>query len=113
MEVLWDRQEATVRMVVDELQSKHPVAYTTVMTVMNRLVEQGCLTRRAGQRGAFTYQPKQTREAHVAAAAKHSLDQLVHQYGDLALVQFLEQLDKIPESKLEQLRRKLQGRKRV
>lgn len=112
MDVLWRRQSATVREVIEALKPKRRTAYTTVMTVMNRLVEQGCLKRQPRTNGAFEYSPTQSREAHVAAAAKHSFDRLVHQYGDVAVVQFLDQLDQIPTQKLQQLRQQLRKRKK-
>ena len=104
MTILWDRGSNTVRDVLAHLHRR--VAYTTVMTVMNRLVDQGLLRRRLGSRGAFVYAPTRTREAHTAEVTKASMHQLVHQYGDAALVQFLEVLDTIPAEKLAKLRAK-------
>ncbi len=113
MNVVWDRRTVTVREVVEALPGRRASAYTTVMTVMNRLAAQGCLKRRLTLRGAFAYQPAQSREAAAAALARQSLNAIVSQYGEVGLVQFLDQLDRIPEQRLQRLRRQLRHRKRA
>jgi predicted transcriptional regulator len=52
MEILWARGECNVRAVVEELD--HPLAYTTVMTTLDRLYKKGLLQRRKSDR-AFVY----------------------------------------------------------
>jgi predicted transcriptional regulator len=54
MEVVWERGESAVRDVVDLLG--RPLAYTTVMTTLDRLFKKGLLTRRKSER-AFLYSP--------------------------------------------------------
>jgi predicted transcriptional regulator len=58
MEVLWTRGESAVRDVVDRLE--RPLAYTTVMTTLDRLYKKGLLERRKQER-AFVYWPKLSR----------------------------------------------------
>ncbi|HXK01793.1 MAG TPA: BlaI/MecI/CopY family transcriptional regulator [Verrucomicrobiae bacterium] len=58
METLWRRGESTVRGVVDQLE--RPLAYTTVMTTLDRLYKKGLLDRRKAQR-AFYYAPRYSR----------------------------------------------------
>lgn len=48
------------------------LAYTTVMTVMNRLYEKGMLRRRRKGR-AWAYRPATTREAYAAATMADAL----------------------------------------
>lgn len=44
MHRIWARAGAvTVRDIVDDLQNDRPIAYTTVMTVMDNLRKKGCL----------------------------------------------------------------------
>jgi predicted transcriptional regulator len=54
METLWRRGECNVRDVVDSLE--RPLAYTTVMTTLDRLYKKGELKRRKENR-AFYYEP--------------------------------------------------------
>jgi len=66
MEVVWSHGEGTVRRVQAALA--RPVAYTTVMTTLDRLFKKGFVTRtRAGR--AFVYRAAQTREQTEAAVA--------------------------------------------
>jgi predicted transcriptional regulator len=60
MEILWESGEGNVRDVIDRLG--RPLAYTTVMTTLDRLYKKGLLTRRKSER-AFIYQSAMTREA--------------------------------------------------
>src|ERR1039457_3370791 len=54
MEILWARGDSNVRDVVDRLG--RPLAYTTVMTTLDRLFKKGLLQRRKCDR-AFFYSP--------------------------------------------------------
>jgi predicted transcriptional regulator len=67
MEILWERGESNVHQVVERL--KRPLAYTTVMTTLDRLFKKGLLDRRKWER-AYLYSATQTRAEweHKAAA---------------------------------------------
>jgi predicted transcriptional regulator len=66
MEVLWTAGESSVRGVADHLD--RPLAYTTVMTTLDRLYKKGLLNRRKSER-AFLYAPKLTRDEFARARA--------------------------------------------
>jgi len=55
MEVLWTAGERSVREVVEQLDRK--LAYTTVMTTLDRLFKKGLLDRQKSER-AFLYTPR-------------------------------------------------------
>ncbi|MFI5115764.1 MAG: BlaI/MecI/CopY family transcriptional regulator [Terriglobales bacterium] len=55
MEVLWTAGQSSVRDVVEKLDRK--LAYTTVMTTLDRLFKKGMLERQKSQR-AFLYSPR-------------------------------------------------------
>jgi predicted transcriptional regulator len=59
LEALWARGNATVRELVDD--DHQDLAYTTVMTTLDRLFKKHVLTREAEGR-AFRYAPRYTRE---------------------------------------------------
>src|ERR1700756_472356 len=59
MEVVWARGESSVRDVGEQLD--RPLAYTTVMTTLDRLYKKGLLDRRKYER-AFLYAPRFTRD---------------------------------------------------
>lgn len=56
MHVVWELDGGTVRQVHEILNQQRPLAYTTVMTMMNILEDKGHLTRRKEGR-AYRYQP--------------------------------------------------------
>lgn len=60
MEILWSRGESSVRDVVSRLS--RPLAYTTVMTTLDRLFKKGLLERRKSDR-AYLYSPRLSRHA--------------------------------------------------
>ncbi len=61
----WNRP-VTVREVLLDLQSEREIAYTTVMTVLDKLHRKGWLRReRVGR--AYRYEPVSSRESYTAA----------------------------------------------
>jgi predicted transcriptional regulator len=56
MHEIWELEGGTVREVHERLNRNRPLAYTTVMTMLNILEEKGHLTRRKQGR-AYLYEP--------------------------------------------------------
>jgi predicted transcriptional regulator len=71
---LWARGSATVRELVD--QDYQDLAYTTVMTTLDRLYKKNMLKREAEGR-AFRYAPRFTREELHREAASHAFRELL------------------------------------
>lgn len=65
MHVVWELDGGTVRQVHERLNRRRPLAYTTVMTMMNILEEKGHLTRRKEGR-AYRYQPVRPKNQVIA-----------------------------------------------
>lgn len=85
MDVLWDRGEpATVRAVVEALADKN-LAYTTVMTVLDRLAGKGMVERERNGR-AWLYRPAAPRDEYIAQLMLDALDLAGER--DAALVRF-------------------------
>jgi BlaI family transcriptional regulator, penicillinase repressor len=59
MNTLWPMGEGTVREIRDRLAERRPRAYTTIMTIMDRLARKGVVERRKSGR-AYTYRPNLT-----------------------------------------------------
>jgi predicted transcriptional regulator len=73
MEVLWDRGEpCVVRDVVRELSARD-LAYTTVMTVLDRLAKKGVVRRQLVGR-AWRYEAASSREDYIAQLMLDALD---------------------------------------
>src|SRR6266851_2232299 len=73
MDLLWEwGRPALVREVVDDLHGDRPLAYTTVMTVMENLHRKGWLRRERDGR-AWRYEPTGSRSAYTAALMNDAL----------------------------------------
>lgn len=75
LRALWDLGEANVRMVRERLMPKRPLAYTTVMTMLDRLARKQAVSRKKVGR-SFTYTPLISREDIRQLAVKELLDAL-------------------------------------
>jgi predicted transcriptional regulator len=70
MSALWPLGEGTVRDIHRQIATSRPRAYTTIMTIMDRLAHKGIVTRRRVGR-AYRYQPNlSANEARVSAVEK-------------------------------------------
>jgi|HubBroStandDraft_6_1064221.scaffolds.fasta_scaffold418194_2 predicted transcriptional regulator len=74
LEELWKCESATVRELLD--RSDLRLAYTTVMTTLDRLYKKQLLNRVAEGR-AFRYSPRHTQEELKKAAAEETIRQLL------------------------------------
>ena len=91
MERMWAADgPRTVRDVHTDLTADRPLAYTTVMTVMDKLHRKGWLTREPAGR-AYAYTPTVTRERYTADLMGEAL--AASSDRSATLVAFLDQLD--------------------
>jgi predicted transcriptional regulator len=106
MEQLWAGGEASVRAVMEALnrRSKKERAYTTYMTIMARLHKKGLLTRRREGKSDY-YAPAYSREEYMGLRARAEVDQLVSQYGDVALSHFARQMASLDPARRRALQR--------
>src|SRR5215470_18339837 len=91
LRALWRLEEANVRAVQEVVALSRPLAYTTIMTVLDRLVRKGKLTRRKVGR-AFVYAPEASRDAMRRAAIRELVDGFFDGSED-ELIRFLRELE--------------------
>src|SRR5438874_11340117 len=72
MNALWPCGEATVRQIQEALKPTRPRAYTTIMTILDRLAQKGVVERRKSGR-AWVYKPNMSAEQ----ARSHAVTQVV------------------------------------
>ena len=108
---LWVRGIATVRELVE--RGCQDLAYTTVMTTLDRLFKKGLLTRSEDGR-AFRYAPRFSREELHRQAASHAFRQLLDASpaSSLPLSFLVEILGERDEQLLEDLRRLVDRKRR-
>lgn len=102
MTVLWAGGELTVRDVLARLD--RPRAYTTVMTVMNRLVDKGLL-RRTPEGGSYRYQAALDRAAFLRRTSQRIVEELVADFGEVAIAHFAATLQDLEPEQLAALAR--------
>lgn len=85
MDVLWDRAAPTTVREVAEALEERDLAYTTVMTVLDRLAGKDMVERERSGR-AWSYRPAASREAFIAQLMLDALD--LTGSRDAALVRF-------------------------
>jgi predicted transcriptional regulator len=93
MDAVWAAGDPiSVREVLDALNASRPepLAYTTVMTVMNRLAAKGVLRRR-GERRRYLYEATATDVAGIAVRG------VIRAYGDAAVAHFVDEARADPE----------------
>ncbi len=90
MEHLWSRAEAaTVRQVHEALSDSRELAYTTVMTVLDRLARKGSVEQLRDGR-AYLYRPAATRDELTAELMHQALDTVDGTDRAAALVRFID-----------------------
>jgi BlaI family transcriptional regulator, penicillinase repressor len=110
MDELWARGEGTVRDVLEALNGRGEPkrAYTTILTVMQRLHAKDVLRReRRGRHDA--YLPVLTREQYEESRARLQVGELVSEYGDVALAHFARHMSGLDPARREQIQRLARG----
>jgi predicted transcriptional regulator len=106
MEEVWRQRRTNVRSVMVALNNKHKKdrAYTTYMTIMARLARKGLLDREREGKNDI-YWPLLTREEFLQARAQEEVESLVSEFGEVALVHFAKEMDKLDPARVKRLRR--------
>lgn len=105
MRRIWARgQPVTVRDIVGDLQRERPIAYTTVMTVMDNLRKKGWLRRQADGR-AYRYETVVTGEEYSAGVMRQAL--AASSDRPAVLMQFIGDLSADEAAALEEAYRRL------
>jgi predicted transcriptional regulator len=82
MEIIWSRGPLTVKRAQYFLNKNHNYAYTTVMTVMNRLSDKSILSRK--KKGhSFVYSPTMEKEGFVGQAVDKIISSLLDDYSEI------------------------------
>lgn len=112
MEIIWQSTNSvSVREVAGYLQKRRKIAYTTVMTIMNRLVDKGLLSRRQNGR-AYLYKGAVSRDKFLTRISRQIIKNFVASFGDAAVAHFVEEVGKLSPAKRAELRRLLKEAKK-
>jgi len=103
MEIIWARGEATVHQVRDRLDREKELAYTTILTTLQKLERAGWLEHRAEGK-SYVYVPKRSREQAGAGSVRGFLTR-VFDGNAVAMFQHLIREGDLSEDELKELRK--------
>ena len=110
MHIVWELGEATVQQVRQQLKRTKQPAYTTVLSVMQKLEKQGWLRHRLEGR-QYVYAPVQSM-AQAGAKSLHRFIDRVFQGDPLLMFQHLIEDDNLDDGDLAALRKMLDQKKK-
>ena len=112
MELVWSAGQSSVRDVMDRME--RPLAYTTVMTTLDRLYKKGLLERHKSER-AFVYAPKLSRKEWEQKLAGHLMAGLLanpRHSSELLISCLVDAVGPQDRALLEELERKIRTKRR-
>jgi predicted transcriptional regulator len=111
MEILWDKNELSIKEVQNYLEKEKAINFNTVMTVMKRLVEKGILSKRLQGRLSL-FKPVQTKEEFINEQSKKLSENLLDEFGGIVINHMLDAMEDVDQNLLDQLEKKIQQLKR-
>jgi predicted transcriptional regulator len=106
MKLIWDGRVREPFIVRDVLTLTPELAYTTVMTTLNRLADKGLLSvTKMGSHQPHKYRANGDVKDFLADSGRAEVDRLVERYGDAALAAFAARLDRLSPGTREALKR--------
>jgi BlaI family penicillinase repressor len=110
IEVVWELGEASVHQVRKQLARRKKLAYTTVLTAMQKLEKTGWLKHRAEGK-TYIYIPTCTREEAGASSVKKFMERIFD--GDaLLMFQHLMRQGKLTDTELKELRKMIDEKRK-
>jgi predicted transcriptional regulator len=103
MDFFWQHESATVNDVAAAL-SRRKLAYSTLLTVVTRLYTRGLLERTREGR-SHRYRATKTRDAFLADLTDRLIDQVLEDFGDVAVARLDQRLEQLDPERLERLRK--------
>ena len=110
IEQIWELGEATVHQVRKRLSPKKKLAYTTILTAMQKLEKAGWLKHRAEGK-TYVYIPTRTREEAGGKSLKKFMDRMFD--GDaLLMFQHLMRQSRLTDAELKELRKMIDDKRK-
>ena len=110
IEVVWELGEASVHQVREQISRKKKLAYTTVLTAMQKLEKAGWLRHRAEGK-VYVYAPTRTREEAGVNSARKFIERMFD--GDaLLMFQHLMRQGELNDEELQGLRKMIDAKRK-
>jgi predicted transcriptional regulator len=96
LKLVWNEPSCSVRCILVKLNEnrskKEKLAYTTVMTIMKRLLDKGLL-KRAKESRSYMYQATQKPHEFIGKVVNRAINDVVQLYGSDAISAFKQQVE--------------------
>ncbi len=102
MNIVWTNRECTVHDVIKALKKDKPVAYTTILTILQRLYEKGLVSKKKDKR-AFLYKAKISKESYSKSMAQGFLKKFFTSFGDVGIASFAESIESLSKKEKDHL----------
>lgn len=109
MRCIWKNKTCTARDVVECLGQNREIAYNTIQTIMTRLVDKGLLKRKLEGK-THVYKPAAKQKSVLLSLITQTMSGFTGQFGEEALIAFVDGLDDISEDTRQKLIEKLQNK---
>ena len=107
MSCVWKNKTCTARDVVERLGQNREIAYNTIQTIMTRLVDKGLLKRKLEGK-THIYKPAVRQKNVLSTLLNQTMNNFTSQFGEEALIAFVDGLDDISAETRQKLIEKLQ-----
>ncbi|MNB97670.1 Transcriptional regulator BlaI [compost metagenome] len=111
MDILWSHAECSIRDVQKLLDQERNLNFNTIMTVMNRLLEKGVLTKRMDGRTSL-FRPVHSKEDFMDIQSKEITHELMEDFGPLVVNHMIDALDEADPDLLSLLEQKIESLKK-
>lgn len=109
LKIVWREPHVPVRHVRDALAGGRDLAYTSVMTIMNIMVDKGYLNRVKDGNG-YVYEPAVSRESTTKRMLRDTVNRLFDGSVSAAVVHLLDE-GELNDAELKELRKLVRGKK--
>jgi len=110
MDILWTRGSIKGRDLYEEIRLTKNIAYTTALTVLDRLSKKGFI-KKDRRSGVILFSPRISKETYSGAITKNLVRQAFEMSPDLAVSAFADLFSKMPESDMAKLEKLLLEKK--
>lgn len=111
MDILWAAPDLSIKDVQTKLGKDKDLNFNTVMTVMNRLIDKGVLTKTVVGRTSI-FRPILSKERFLESQSKEISHNLVEDFGPLVVTHMLDGLEEADPELLEKLEQKIKALKK-
>jgi predicted transcriptional regulator len=111
MDILWTKGSMKGRDLHAEIRRTRDIAYTTALTVLDRLSKKGFI-KKDRESGTILFTPAISRQAYESKVAESFVQKAFEISPDLALSAFADRFSKMPKESLDDLERLLEEKRR-